>query len=401
MKLTVVIVNYNVKHYVEQCLRSVLRALEGIDGEVIVVDNHSKDGSVDYLRERFPNVRLIESRHNQGFSRANNIAIRQSQGEYVLLLNPDTVVAGTTLRECVGFMDRTPQAGGLGVRMLTAFGTSAMESRRGVPTPMTAFYKVVGLCSLFPAHKHFGRYYMGFLPWDESEAIEVVSGAFFMLRRKALDQVGLLDEDYFMYGEDIDLSYRILKGGWQNWYLPASILHYKGESTQKTSFRYVHVFYDAMLIFFRKHFGHLSMLVSLPVKTAIYLKAIIALLRMQWERAGKALGFGGRRFGHEPTYFFVGRAPMLDSCRQIVSNNGLNAADFVEGDATTLPQGHLAFYDRLPKEGRTYVVYDVGAYSYDDIFRLFASRPDEHIFIGTYDTDTGVLITPHETFGNN
>ena len=288
MKLTVVIVSYNVKHYVEQCLRSVVRAIEGMDAEVYVVDNHSRDGSVEYLRQRFPNVHVVDSLHNLGFSRANNIAIRQSLGDYVLLLNPDTFVGEDVLSTCVDFMDEHPQAGGIGVKMLKTDGSKAMESRRGVPTPLTAFYKVTGLCALYPKSRRFGRYYMGFLPWDEAAQIEVISGAFFMLRRKALDQVGLLDEDYFMYGEDIDLSYRLLKAGWQNWYLPVSILHFKGESTQKTSFRYVHVFYDAMLIFFRKHYGHLSFLVSLPIKLAIYLKAAVALVQMQAEKVRKS-----------------------------------------------------------------------------------------------------------------
>jgi GT2 family glycosyltransferase len=269
MKLTVVIVSYNVKHYVEQCLRSVVRAIEGMDAEVYVVDNHSRDGSVDYLRQRFPNVHVVDSLHNLGFSRANNIAIRQSTGEYVLLLNPDTKVVEPTLREVVAFMDAHPKAGGAGVQMLNADGSRAPESRRAIPTPWVSAMKMLGFTK---------RYYMSYLPWDKPCRIEVVSGAFFMLRRSALDKVGLLDEDFFMYGEDIDLSYRLLKGGYENWYLPETIIHYKGKSTRKTDYRYVHIFYQAMLIFFRKHYSHLSILYTLPVKLAIYFRAFIALL---------------------------------------------------------------------------------------------------------------------------
>ena len=269
MKLTVVIVNYNVRHYLEQCLLSLQKALENLEAEVYVVDNHSKDGSVEYLQPRFPSVTVITSQHNLGFARANNIAIRQAQGEYVLLLNPDTIVAGSTLRECVGFMDAHPQAGGLGVRMHNADGSLAPESRRAIPSPWVSCLKMLGFTK---------RYYMSHLSWDEPGRIEVISGAFFMLRRKALDQVGLLDEDFFMYGEDIDLSYRLLKGGWENWYHPSDIVHFKGESTQKSSFRYVHVFYQAMLIFFRKHYGHQSILFTLPVKLAIYFRAALALI---------------------------------------------------------------------------------------------------------------------------
>jgi GT2 family glycosyltransferase len=155
--------------------------------------------------------------------------------------------------------------------MLTREGEPAPESRRAVPTPWIAFLKMIGCSS---------KYYMSHLPWDQPGRIEVISGAYCMLRHKALDQIGLLDEDFFMYGEDIDLSYRLLKGGWQNWYLPLDIIHYKGESTQKSSFRYVHVFYQAMLIFFRKHYGHLSFLLSLPIQMAIYFRAFMALVYM-------------------------------------------------------------------------------------------------------------------------
>jgi GT2 family glycosyltransferase len=269
MKLSVVIVNYNVRLLLEECIKSVEKALDGIEGDIFVIDNNSSDGSVEYIRERFPKVHIIANKENLGFARANNQAIRMTDAEYILLLNPDTVVYENTLRGCLDFMDANPEAGGVGVRMLTREGKVAPESRRAVPTPWVAFLKMLGLTS---------RYYMSHLPWDKPGRIEVVSGAFCMLRHKALDQIGLLDEDFFMYGEDIDLSYRLLKGGWQNWYLPYDIMHYKGESTQKSSFRYVHVFYQAMLIFFRKHYSHLSFLISLPIQTAIYFRAFIALV---------------------------------------------------------------------------------------------------------------------------
>jgi len=301
-----------VKYYLDQCIRSVLRAFEVMQGddasssssssgkkdvaEIIVVDNHSSDGSLEYLqrrypREAYPMVRFVGCNHNLGFARANNIAIRQSEAEYVLLLNPDTIVGEQVLSECIRFMDAHPDAGAAGVRMLNADGRWARESRRGLPTPMVSFFKMLGFCNRWPKHPLFGRYYMGFLPWDQPNRIEVVSGAFCMLRREALDRVGLLDEDFFMYGEDIDLSYRILKGGYHNYFLPLDILHYKGESTQKSSFRYVHVFYEAMLIFFRKHYAGMSLLLSLPIRTAIYASASVALVKMLVARMRKSLGF--------------------------------------------------------------------------------------------------------------
>ena len=269
MKLSVVIVSYNVRSYLEECLKSVQEALEGIEGEVFVVDNHSDDDSVEIVRQVYPWVNLIVNLENLGFAKANNQAIRRAQGEYVLLLNPDTVVTQDTFRGVLAFMDEHPKAGSAGVMMCYEDGSRAPESRRAVPTPWVAARKMLGFTK---------RYYLSDLPWNQPCKIEVVSGAFCLLRHQALKTVGLLDEDFFMYGEDIDLSYRLLKGGWENWYLPYPIIHYKGKSTQKSDYRYVHVFYQAMLIFFQKHYSHLSFVYSIPVKLAIYFRASIALI---------------------------------------------------------------------------------------------------------------------------
>jgi len=325
MKLSVVIVNYNVKDYLYQCIDSVLKAMEGIDGEVIVVDNHSRDGSVEYVKAAFPQVNYIHSSHNLGFSRANNIAIKQSKGEYVLLLNPDTVVGDDVFRQAIAFMDAHPEAGAAGVRMLKADGTVAMESRRGLPTPMVSFYKMSGLCQKYPQSKRFAKYYMSWLPWDEANEIEVVSGAFFFLRKAALDRVGLLDEDYFMYGEDIDLSCRLLKDGWHNWYLPLNILHYKGESTEKSSFRYVHVFYDAMLIFFRKHYGKHAVWLTFPVKTAIYAKVCIEIVRMAIKKLKKSMGFAHdvvKRGNTKQIIFDSSKMTYTEMLKEMYANSG-------------------------------------------------------------------------------
>ena len=393
MKLTVVIVSYNVRDYIAQCLLSLTRALQGLEAEVYVVDNHSHDDTVAYLREQFPEVTVIASNHNLGFARANNIAIRQTQGSYVLLLNPDTIVAETTISEAVAFMDDHPEAGGLGVRMLRDDGFDAKESRRGLPTPSVAFYKMSGLCSRFPKSRRFGHYYMGYLPWDEPAQIEVISGAFCLLRREALNKIGLLDEDFFMYGEDIDLSYRLLKGGYQNWYLPAKILHYKGESTQKSSFRYVHVFYDAMLIFFRKHYAHASLLLSLPIKAAIYGKAFVELCRMQLQRARRSLGFVSSRPQQLPLFVFIGTSEHLSACRQLAAEKGLDAR-FVEGTSQSLPDGHLSL--SLPEEQAIYVVYDIEAYSFSSIFDIFSRKPSVRIAMGTYLPGSNTVITTEE-----
>lgn len=268
-KISIIIVSYNVRRFLAQCLQSVSEAIEGIDAEVLVVDNASQDDTLKVIPREFPWISIIANEENVGFARANNQAVKQSSGQYVLLLNPDTKVEKDTIRRALLFMDEHPQAGAAGVRMHNEDGSVAPESRRAVPTPWVSALKMMGFTS---------RYYMSHLPWDEPCRIEVISGAFFLLRREALDKVGLLDEDFFMYGEDIDLSYRILKGNWQNWYLPLDIIHYKGRSTVKSDYRYVHVFYQAMLIFFRKHYSHLSVLYTFPVKTAIYFRAFIAII---------------------------------------------------------------------------------------------------------------------------
>lgn len=391
MKLTVVIVNYNVKHYAEQCLHSVMRATKGIDAHVCVVDNHSKDGSVDYLQGRFPDVEIIDSNHNLGFARANNIAIAQTESDYVLLLNPDTFVAENTLRDTLAFMDAHPKAGGVGVAMHNTDGSLAQESRRGLPTPLTSLCKMTGLCAHFPKSRTFGRYYMGYLPWDSPQRIEVISGAYCMLRRKAIEQVGSLDEDYFMYGEDIDLSYRLLKGGWENWYLPLHILHYKGESTQKSSFRYVHVFYQAMLIFFRKHYGHLSFCITLPIKLAIYAKASIALVKMLIDRMRRSLGFMKRnRPDHD--YLFIGTPSTLASVRKLARRKGLRSTFVVSDGQQT--HGVDEALDAMGTGG-IIAVFDVAAFGYGDILRhISAMRPG--VQLGTYNPHTRIIITPYE-----
>jgi len=281
LQLSVIIVSYNVRHYLHQCLSSVEQAAANIEHEIFVVDNNSSDGSIEFLQPLHPAVRYIWNKENVGFARANNQAIAKARGKYILLLNPDTIVTEHTLTDCIELMESRPDAGALGVRMLNADGTFAPESRRSIPTPFTAFCKMSGLGRLFPQSRTFGRYYMQYLDARHVNEIEVVSGAFFFTRRSTLKQSGTLDEDFFMYGEDIDLSYRILQTGLHNLYLPTPILHYKGESTHESTYRYVRTFYEAMLIFIRKHFSHYNLVVSLPIKAAIFLKGIFSYFNLQ------------------------------------------------------------------------------------------------------------------------
>ena len=286
MKLSVVIVNYNVKHFLEQCLHSVQKACEGIAAEILVVDNNSVDGSCSLIKEKFPEITLIENKTNFGFSYANNQAIKIAKGDYVLLLNPDTVVEEDTFHKTLAFMGQHPKAGGLSVKMIDGKGNFLPESKRGLPTPWVAFYKIFGLAKLFPKNKKFGAYHLTYLSADKIHKVDVLTGAFMLLRKTVLDQIGLLDEAFFMYGEDIDLSYRITLGGYENYYFPeTTIIHYKGESTKKSSVNYIKVFYNAMVIFSNKHFGgSRAKLFSSLIKLAIYFRAFIAIANRVFAR---------------------------------------------------------------------------------------------------------------------
>ncbi|HDP74359.1 MAG TPA: glycosyltransferase [Bacteroidales bacterium] len=281
MELSVIIVNYNVRYFLEQCLASVFEALKGIEGEVWVVDNASTDGSVEMVKLKFPGVKLIANDKNLGFSKANNQAIKLAQGKYILLLNPDTVVQENTFRQSISFMEMHPDAGGLTVKMIDGKGHYLPESKRGFPSPWASFCKVFGLTSLFPSSRFFARYYLGHLDKNATQTIEILPGAYMFLRTKALQKAGLLDEQFFMYGEDIDLSYRILQCGYKNYYYPnCQIIHYKGESTKKGSLNYVLVFYKAMILFAQKHFSKQKQkhFVAL-IKFAVFIRAAASILK--------------------------------------------------------------------------------------------------------------------------
>lgn len=291
IRLSIIIVNYNVRFFLEQALLSVRKGVRNIAAEIFVVDNNSVDGSVKMLREKFPDVILIQNKENVGFAKANNQAIAKAKGEFILLLNPDTIVEEDTFEKCLQFMDGHPEAGGLGVKMLDGKGNFLPESKRGFPTPFVAFCKAFGLSRIFSHSKFFNRYHLGFLSENETHEIDVLAGAFMFLRKAALEKAGLLDEQFFMYGEDIDLSYRIVKTGYKIFYFPETrIIHYKGESTKKGSMNYVRMFYQAMIIFSQKHFSAGSAgFYVLMLKLAIYLRAILSVVSRIVRRWGLAL----------------------------------------------------------------------------------------------------------------
>ena len=277
--ISIIIVNYNVEHFLELCLSSVFRAADGLDVEVWVVDNHSSDGSIGMLEARFPQVKLIANQENTGFSVANNQGIVKAKGEYILLLNPDTILAEDTLQQCLSYMENNSEAGALGARMLDGSGHFLPESKRGLPSPWVSFCKAFGLSALFPKSELFGKYHLSYLPENETNEVDVLSGAFMFIRKSALDKAGLLDEQFFMYGEDVDLSYRIQQSGFQNVYFPsATIIHFKGESTKRGSISFVMHFYRAMLLFSRKHFSS-STFFSIFIYFGIAVRAILALVK--------------------------------------------------------------------------------------------------------------------------
>jgi O-antigen biosynthesis protein len=256
MTLSVIIVNYNVRQFLENALTSISRALTGIDGEVIVVDNASDDGSAAMVREKFPAVRLIESAGNVGFARANNLALKVAQAEFLLLINPDTIVQEDTFRVMLDFFRAHPETGLAGCRILNPDGSFQLPCRRSFPTPWVAFTKVFGLSTMFPKSRLFGRYNLTYLDPDATYEVDAVSGSFMMLRRAVYEKIGGLDESFFMYGEDLDWCYRVRQAGFAIHYVHATqIIHFKGESTRRSNIDEVRVFYGAMILFVEKHFA--------------------------------------------------------------------------------------------------------------------------------------------------
>ncbi len=291
MKLSIIIVNYNVRYFLEQCLHSVFRSQVNFPFEVFVVDNNSQDDSLAMLANKFPQVKVIANKENLGFSKANNQAIKQSDAQYYLLLNPDTVIPEDMLQKSVDFLDAHDNAGGLGVKMYDGSGKFLPESKRGFPSPMAAFAKMSGLAKLFPKSKLFGQYHLTYLDNNITAEVDVLSGACMFLRKSVLDLIGYLDEDYFMYGEDIDISYRIQQAWFKNYYFAdTSIIHFKGESTKKGSLNYVRVFYNAMIIFSKKHIhGTQGKLLTGLLTIAIYFRALLAILQNLFGKIGIVL----------------------------------------------------------------------------------------------------------------
>lgn len=280
MTLSVIIVNYNVKYFLEQCLYTVRKAAESVATEVIVIDNNSTDESLPYLTPKFPEVRFIQNNANTGFGKACNRGLEEASGEYILFLNPDTIVAEDSFSKCIQFFQSHPECGALGVKMIDGSGLFLKESKRAFPSPLTSLFKLAGLARLFPKSKLFSRYHLGHLSREENHEVDVLAGAFLLTKKDVLQKVGSFDDEFFMYGEDVDLSYRIQKAGYKNYYFSeTTIIHFKGESTKRGSLNYVKMFYQAMITFVRKHYGGARAgIFQFSIQLAIWVRGLIAAL---------------------------------------------------------------------------------------------------------------------------
>jgi GT2 family glycosyltransferase len=268
MQLSVIILNYNVRYFLEQCVLSVQSALENIESEIIVVDNHSQDDSCAMLKQRFPNVKLIQNSENIGFPKGNNRGVAHAQGKYICILNPDTVVAEDTFTKVLAFAKKQADLGIVGCKLIDGAGNFLPESKRGIPTPFVAFTKITGLYHLFPKSNMFGKYYAQHLNENQTGKVAILVGAFMFMKKDLYLDIGGFDEDCFMYSDDIDFSYRMLQKGKSNYYFhETTVIHYKGESTIKDE-TYMRRFQEAMQFFYKKHF-EISLLFSFFMKIGI------------------------------------------------------------------------------------------------------------------------------------
>lgn len=370
MDITIVIVSYRVKHFLEQTIRSAQEALEGLSGEIIVVDNNSGDDTMAFVKPKFPDVTFIENKENVGFARANNQAIMQARGTYTLILNPDTIITAESLRKPLEWMQEHPKCGAIGLHMIDGNGAFLPESKRAFPTPWVSFCKIFGLSKLFPNSRFFAKYHLRYLDEFHPHAIDILAGAYMFCRTDLLQKVGGFDEDFFMYGEDIDLSYRMVKEGFENWYLPVNMLHYKGESTKKDSMRYVKVFYEAMLIFYRKHFPRFRAVVYPFIKLGVLIRQGLAVMRRVISRL-----FGKKK-----------STPIEERAGWVILSE---APEAVAGVA-----GIKQYANEMPKSGAANVLLDDASHTYQQIVDTIAANNRKDVFFHIYASESKIVITP-------
>lgn len=365
--VSIIIVNYRVKFFLEQTIRSAQEAIAGLggDGEIIVVDNASGDDSMQFIKSRFGNeVQYIENADNVGFARANNQAIAIAKGEFTLILNPDTIIGSDTLSQSIEWFRTHSDCGAVGVRMLDGNGNFLPESKRSFTTPWVSFCKIFGLSALFPKSRIFARYHLRYLNEKQPHKVDILAGAFILAHTSTLQKIGGFDERFFMYGEDIDLSYRIVQEGFSNYYLPIPIIHYKGESTKKDSLRYVRVFYEAMLIFFRKHYPHYSRFFAFFIHFAIYIRAAAAMLRRIFLPATT-------RKSHSKGLRWRIVSPSPEKIRHIIGSDAV-----------------------IDNDKPTDVILDDSSLSYQDIIKAIDSAADGKLRFHIFSSRNSIIISP-------
>jgi GT2 family glycosyltransferase len=386
MDLSVIIVNYNVKYFLEQCLYSVQKAAGKMETEILVVDNNSTDGSREYLLPRFPAVNFIWNSDNAGFAKANNQALAFAKGKYVLFLNPDTIIPEDCFEGCLEYFRSNINIGALGVHMIDGSGEFLKESKRSFPSPLTSLYKLTGLARLFPHSARFAKYYLGNLPENQDHAVDVLTGAFLMVPREILHITGGFDESFFMYGEDVDLSYRIQKAGFRNiYYADCTIIHFKGESTGKDSLKYVGLFYKAMSIFVKKHYGrNRAGTYTFFLQLAIWGRAAFSALSRILQQTGRLLKKGAtKKEEHEPARtIIVSEESDFDFIKRIVINAAHSGSVLgrVYNDpvATGRTMGGI---DQLPelvkKHNVDQIIFCANGLGYKEIISIIQRLPGE------------------------
>ncbi|MEO5888622.1 MAG: glycosyltransferase family 2 protein [Ferruginibacter sp.] len=383
MQLSIIIVNFNVKYFLEQCLCSVSMACRNIEAEVFVVDNNSSDGSKDFFAGRFDAVKFIWSQENVGFSKANNLALAEAIGQYILFLNPDTILPEDCLEKTLAFFEDKKDMGAMGIRMIDGSGNFLKESKRAFPSLFTSFCKLSGLTSLFPSSRIFGRYYLGELDENKNHRVDVLAGAFMLIRKSILDKIGGFDERFFLYGEDVDLSYRIQQAGFQNVYFSEStMIHFKGESTNRGSLKYVRLFYGAMSLFVKKHYSSgLARFYNLLIRVAIWIKALFSAIAHMLKRM-----FGKVKPGTvEARCLIIAGETEFDFIRSVLQENNrqqeiigrINPGSAVTGDA----MGSLQQLSGLVvKENATEIIFCTDDFSTKEAISIIQQLKEEIFF---------------------
>ncbi len=354
MQLSVIILNYNVRYFLELCVLSVQKAIKNLDAEIIVIDNNSSDDSCAMMKQRFPNIKLIENKENSGFPKGNNIAVREAKGEYVCILNPDTVVAGDTFEKVLAFAKSKTDLGIVGCKLIDGTGNFLPESKRGVPTPWVAFTKIFGLYKLFPKSALFNKYYAQHLDENQTGKVDILVGAFMVMKRELYNEIGGFDEACFMYSDDIDLSYMALQKGKSNYYFhETTVIHYKGESTVKDG-TYMKRFQEAMNFFYKKHFK-VSVFFSLIMKIGIVFFSLVKMFQ------GKS------------------KAKIQPSQYILVSDNE-TTREKIESklqkntQRTTLENGKIVFSQTFSKGKKAEVILDANYLSFTDAISFLESN---------------------------